>query len=125
LHSICSYELLAKDRKFQFKPQPVSTQSLSTHDIVHDLSHEITDVKGNAGESGADLASSPTPRQFDVIVCDECHKLKSSDTERAKVVLPMLKKAKRVILLSGTPMLNRPEELFTQVVKRAYCKTGE
>jgi SWI/SNF-related matrix-associated actin-dependent regulator of chromatin subfamily A-like protein 1 len=35
--------------------------------------------------------------------------------ERTKAVLPFLKRAPRVILLSGTPALSRPSELFPQL----------
>jgi hypothetical protein len=79
---------------------------------IVDVQGRIIDVQGRIIDN--DDVDSP----FNVIICDECHKLKSSTTERAKVVLPMLQRAKRVILLSGTPMLNRPEELYTQVTKR-------
>jgi len=35
--------------------------------------------------------------------------------KRTKCIVPLLKQAKRAILLSGTPALNRPEELYTQI----------
>lgn len=34
---------------------------------------------------------------------------------RTQNIIPLCHKAKRVILLSGTPMLNRPIELFPQL----------
>jgi SNF2 family DNA or RNA helicase len=47
---------------------------------------------------------------------------------RTQNVLPLLKKAKRAILLSGTPALNRPTELLTQLQgllpKAAITKTA-
>jgi SWI/SNF-related matrix-associated actin-dependent regulator of chromatin subfamily A-like protein 1 len=36
-------------------------------------------------------------------------------TARSKAVLPILEAATRVVLLSGTPALSRPAELFTQL----------
>lgn len=50
-----------------------------------------------------------------MILCDESHYLKSGDANRTKLVLPLLKSAKRRILLSGTPALSRPAELHTQL----------
>ena len=52
---------------------------------------------------------------FRVIVADECHMLKNQATKRAKAILPMLRRASRAILLSGTPALSRPKELWSQL----------
>ncbi|XP_030845914.1 SWI/SNF-related matrix-associated actin-dependent regulator of chromatin subfamily A-like protein 1 [Strongylocentrotus purpuratus] len=52
---------------------------------------------------------------FKVIIMDESHFLKSYKTARTKAALPLLKAASRVILLSGTPALSRPSELFQQI----------
>eukprot|EP00941_MAST-03F_sp_MAST-3F-sp1_P000243 g243.t1 len=54
-------------------------------------------------------------KHFRCCIVDESHGLKSKDTVRAKVLLPVLKNSTRCILLSGTPALNRPVELYTQV----------
>ena len=50
---------------------------------------------------------------FNVIIADECHYLKNFAAKRTKCILPLLQKAKRAIMLSGTPILSRPSELFT------------
>ncbi|KAH0484355.1 MAG: uncharacterized protein KVP18_001876 [Porospora cf. gigantea A] len=52
---------------------------------------------------------------FNMIVVDESHYLKSGDAKRSQNILPMLQRARRVLLLSGTPAMNKPSELFTQV----------
>nr|XP_055071206.1 SWI/SNF-related matrix-associated actin-dependent regulator of chromatin subfamily A-like protein 1 isoform X2 [Misgurnus anguillicaudatus] len=52
---------------------------------------------------------------FNVIIMDESHFLKNMKTARCRAALPLLKAAKRVILLSGTPAMSRPAELFTQI----------
>ena len=52
---------------------------------------------------------------FSVIICDESHYLKSVNAKRTKALTPILKKAKHCILLSGTPALSRPMELYTQI----------
>ncbi|XP_019635007.1 PREDICTED: SWI/SNF-related matrix-associated actin-dependent regulator of chromatin subfamily A-like protein 1 [Branchiostoma belcheri] len=54
-------------------------------------------------------------RGYRVIIMDESHVLKNFKTARTKAALPLLKTASRVILLSGTPALSRPSELFTQL----------
>lgn len=53
--------------------------------------------------------------KFDFIICDESHSIKTYNSKRTKLLTPILKKANRVILLSGTPALSNPLELQTQV----------
>ncbi|KAK7939531.1 hypothetical protein WMY93_002857 [Mugilogobius chulae] len=53
---------------------------------------------------------------FKVLIMDESHFLKNIKTARCKAALPLLKAAKRVILLSGTPAMSRPAELYTQIL---------
>nr|XP_056717496.1 SWI/SNF-related matrix-associated actin-dependent regulator of chromatin subfamily A-like protein 1 [Euleptes europaea] len=50
-----------------------------------------------------------------VVIVDESHFLKNVKTARCQATLPLLKAAKRVILLSGTPAMSRPAELYTQM----------
>eukprot|EP01028_Stygiella_incarcerata_P012118 TRINITY_DN7289_c0_g1_i5.p1 TRINITY_DN7289_c0_g1~~TRINITY_DN7289_c0_g1_i5.p1 ORF type:complete len:787 (+),score=224.21 TRINITY_DN7289_c0_g1_i5:74-2434(+) len=54
-------------------------------------------------------------KRFRCVIADEAHALKSHDAKRTKVIAPILLRAKHSILLTGTPSLNRPIELFTQV----------
>lgn len=57
----------------------------------------------------------PPSSPFNVIIMDESHFLKNMKTARCRAALPLLKAAKRVILLSGTPAMSRPAELYTQI----------
>ena len=52
---------------------------------------------------------------FKVIIADECHYLKNANAARTKGVVTLLRKSLRAVLLSGTPALSRPMELFTQL----------
>ncbi|NXP82879.1 SMAL1 protein, partial [Ramphastos sulfuratus] len=52
---------------------------------------------------------------FRVVIIDESHFLKNIKTARCRAAMPLLKAAKRVILLSGTPAMSRPSELYTQI----------
>ncbi|NXJ15467.1 SMAL1 protein, partial [Odontophorus gujanensis] len=52
---------------------------------------------------------------FQVVIIDESHYLKNIKTARCRAAMPLLKAAKRVILLSGTPAMSRPAELYTQI----------
>ncbi|KAK7291760.1 hypothetical protein RIF29_07150 [Crotalaria pallida] len=52
---------------------------------------------------------------FKVVIADESHFLKNAQAKRTTAALPVLKKAQYAILLSGTPALSRPIELFKQL----------
>lgn len=52
---------------------------------------------------------------FGVVVCDESHALKSHSAKRTQFLWPVVQRAKRAILITGTPALSRPIELFPQV----------
>ena len=47
------------------------------------------------------------------IICDEAHFLKSRGSKRTKAIKLLSTHCPSMIFLSGTPFLNRPEELFT------------
>eukprot|EP00980_Cylindrotheca_fusiformis_P029622 scaffold23625_cov137-Cylindrotheca_fusiformis.AAC.7 len=53
--------------------------------------------------------------KFQSVIVDESHNLKQKNSQRAKIALPLLQQAKRLVLLSGTPALARPVELWTQI----------
>ncbi|KAJ8934751.1 hypothetical protein NQ318_004601 [Aromia moschata] len=52
---------------------------------------------------------------FGVVIIDESHVLKCSETQNFEAANALSKKAKRIILLSGTPALSKPSELYTQL----------
>jgi len=52
---------------------------------------------------------------FNAIIVDESHLLKNKDSKRTETILPLLKGANRCLLLSGTPALARPSELWPQL----------
>ncbi|XP_040827436.1 DNA annealing helicase and endonuclease ZRANB3 isoform X3 [Ochotona curzoniae] len=54
-------------------------------------------------------------QNFKVVIVDESHYMKSRTAARSKILLPIIQKARRAILLTGTPALGRPEELFMQI----------
>ena len=61
---------------------------------------------------------------FEVVVCDESHYVKSRKTKRTKATTPLVKSAKFAMLVTGTPALNRPIELFSQLamLRPTYVK---
>ncbi len=55
------------------------------------------------------------PDQFGIVIADESHNIKSGDAKRTTCVVPFLKRAQVSICLTGTPAVNRPVELYTQL----------
>lgn len=56
-------------------------------------------------------------QQFDFrcIIADESHNLKEKKSQRCALAMPILQNAARLLLLSGTPALARPVELWAQL----------
>ncbi|TPX67067.1 hypothetical protein SpCBS45565_g04045 [Spizellomyces sp. 'palustris'] len=65
--------------------------------------------------SREDIKKQLEKAKYQIVVADESHFLKSREAKRTKKIVPLLKRAKRALLLSGTPALSRPIELFTQI----------
>lgn len=76
--------------------------SIDTADIVICNYNRLTKMQQELQQFGADL-----------LIFDEFHKIKNPKAKRTKVALELANTAKHVLFLSGTPMLNRPRELYT------------
>jgi hypothetical protein len=91
---------------------------LEGHKADHDLLHGGRvfvigyDTIGNPKMTGswANVLLRTKPFLF---VADECHLLKSRGAKRTKFVLAVAKKIPNRIAVSGTPLVNRPAELWT------------
>lgn len=55
------------------------------------------------------------PGQFKCCIVDESHMLKNKKSKRTQSIMPLLTKAERVVMLSGTPAFSKPAELFPQL----------
>jgi SWI/SNF-related matrix-associated actin-dependent regulator 1 of chromatin subfamily A len=55
------------------------------------------------------------PGLFRAAIVDESHMLKNMNTKRTKNLVPVLSATKRCVLLSGTPALAKPSELWPQL----------
>jgi len=54
-------------------------------------------------------------KSFNMLLCDESHYLKNRKAKRTMQLLAMSKRSTRIVLMSGTPALNKPIELFSQM----------
>lgn len=72
-------------------------------------------------EAATKMASAIRQVQWDLLIVDECHYVKNPDAQRTKAVLGDKKTklppipAKRRLFLTGTPIVNRPIELWPLV----------
>lgn len=64
----------------------------------------------NSTEGGKVLRREIRDVEWDLLVIDECHRLKNPKTQRTKFALGI--KAKRIIALTGTPIPNRVKEIW-------------
>ena len=51
-------------------------------------------------------------KKFNYIIADEAHYLKSKSAKRTMCLTPILQRSKRVVLLTGTPILAKPMEIY-------------
>lgn len=65
--------------------------------------------------SGGEMPKKILSRGFNSVVVDESHYIKNPDALRTPVVVEACKKADMALLLSGTPAMNKPKELITQL----------
>jgi hypothetical protein len=54
------------------------------------------------------------------VILDESHCIKDPNSQRSRLLKPTLESARRVVMLSGTPALNKPIELHNQVRRRLW-----
>ena len=61
--------------------------------------------------------------KWETIVADECHYIKTRTSKRTKAFVPLCHTSSGVLLMSGTPCVNRPNELYTQMhaVRPQHC----
>ncbi len=50
---------------------------------------------------------------WDLVIFDEAHKLKNVNSKRRKAALELSKKIENILLLTGTPSYNRPDDLYS------------
>lgn len=74
------------------------------------------------------IFSQLTERKWELLICDEAHYLKNKDAKRTKAVLAkdgLAHKAARSLMLTGTPILNRPIELYPMLKTFAPLVLGK
>ncbi|KAL6076217.1 SWI/SNF-related matrix-associated actin-dependent regulator of chromatin subfamily A-like protein 1 [Balamuthia mandrillaris] len=83
----------------------VATGKMSFDGLINIISFDLAQRRADAIRD----------KNFKVIVVDESHNIKSHSAKRTKALVPVLKNSRRTVLLTGTPALSRPKELFSQL----------
>ena len=76
----------------------------------HFVKHMPKDMR-----SSRDIIMDPRIDLFGSVIVDESHRCKNPSTQQSKFVLQICHKKEHVILLSGTPVVNKPIDLFPQL----------
>lgn len=88
--------------------------------------------------SSADIIMDERINLLKSVIIDEVHKLKNKDSQRTKITLRITKGKEYVVALTGTPVVNKPIDLWTQLAiisrlklfggpegfKTRYCEGG-
>lgn len=91
-----------------FNGVPISFRSLRNAKISI-ISYGLISLRNNRNAS---LLKTIQVAKFGVTIVDESHYLKNRQSARTKNLMKFLKGMKRVILLTGTPSLARPDEVM-------------
>ena len=100
--------MVFSQRSISFYDMPISLRSLRNAKISI-ISYGLISLRNNLNAS---LLKTIQDAKFGVTIVDESHYLKNRQSSRTKKIMKLLKGMKRVILLTGTPSLARPEEVI-------------
>ncbi|MDP2365298.1 MAG: SNF2-related protein, partial [Ignavibacteria bacterium] len=84
------------------------------HIINYDILAKVTKDE-ETGRKNVDVRSDILALKVKTVIIDEAHFAKDSRSQRAKAVLALCKTAKHVIALTGTPIVNRPVEIYNSL----------
>lgn len=90
------------------------TPELSASTDIHIINYDIlaSKVKDEDGKEIIKVRSDISGLKPKTVIIDEAHMCKDLKSQRTKAVLDLCKTASHVIALSGTPILNRPVEIY-------------
>lgn len=94
----------------KLNPYVVDSKNHLTPDVL--FNHDVFIINYDILKKFAQIL---TTARFDAVVLDEVHYIKNSGSQRTKIAKVIAFKTPNVLLLSGTPLLNRPVELFNSL----------
>lgn len=121
---ICPKSLLDKWRDEMFEKFGFEFNVYETKELARDLTHDIElSRKSIFGIITYDKLKNDRLQElivnqqysFDVIICDEAHLLRNSETQRHKAIKPIVHNAKFATMLTATPICNNREDLYSML----------
>ncbi|XP_024531873.1 SWI/SNF-related matrix-associated actin-dependent regulator of chromatin subfamily A-like protein 1 homolog isoform X1 [Selaginella moellendorffii] len=91
------------------------TGSSQGYTIAHSQGKKVLQLGGLFNIISYDMVSKLPVDNFKVVIADESHYIKNAQAKRTNACVPIIQKAKYAVLLTGTPALSRPVELFKQL----------
>jgi len=74
----------------------------------HIISYELLAKRGR-------VPNAPEGFRVQAAICDESHYLKNDEAKRTQVIVPIVQRAQRAVLITGTPVQNNAFELYPQL----------
>jgi ERCC4-related helicase len=121
---ICPKSLLEKWRNEMFEKFGFEFKVYETNELAQDLKHDIQlNRKSIFGIITYDKLKNDRLQEllvkqqysFDVIICDEAHLLRNSETQRHRAIKPIIHNAKFATMLTATPICNTREDLYNML----------
>lgn len=82
----------------------------------------ITSIPTKKGYKSIEIGITPKAELFKTIVADESHRLKDASTQQTKFTLRLAWKREWVFLLTGTPVVNKPLDLWPQLAIMGHAR---
>lgn len=102
-HIVCTYDLLAR----------LSPSSSSSNASEHPVFHVSSSPSPSLSLSTDSFSRSNNYKVPFIVIADECHNLRNVNTARARAAMPFITAATIRILVSGTPALSRPADIYS------------
>jgi len=110
-----SLRFVWKESAYDWIDNGLNVQCVETGKSVLDPKAELVVISYHLLAANERFLLRPDGLPYEMVICDESQYIKDPKTKRTISCMKLCKQAKRLLLLSGTPALNRSCELYTQM----------
>lgn len=90
-------------------------ESLKKYFVAHINEHVDPETGKKKGFKLKDIEFKECIKMFDCVIIDESHKVKEGQTAASKFCMGICRDKEHVMLLTGTPIVNKPKDLVAQL----------